>query len=194
MFSLTNTTCSGKPIQARWAFRGIFVYSIWVVSFCSIINLLNSTDVLADTHDPAIHELIEGLHRDARQAEFEQYFARYTAHATFLGTDATERWSLEEFKTYSQPIFEAGDGWDYRVVERNLYGEGDIRWFDEILHNQGLGLCRGTGVVIFDGSRWLITHYALSMLIPNAIAYDVGAMGESTLAIESAGGSYDPSE
>ncbi len=188
MFSLTNTAFIGTPIQNRRMLRGIVIYGIWIVLSCSLITLISSTDVIAETHDPAIHELIDGLHRNARQAEFEQYFERYIAHATFLGTDASERWSLEEFRAYSKPIFDAGDGWDYRVVERNLYGKGDVRWFDEILRNQKLGLCRGTGVVIFDGSQWLIAHYALSMLIPNAIAYDVGAMGASALATEDAGG------
>ena len=34
----------------------------------------------------AIHALLDGLHRDASEARFEDYFARFTPDAVFLGT------------------------------------------------------------------------------------------------------------
>ena len=49
-----------------------------------------------------------------------------------------------------------------------------MRWFDEILLNEKLGHCRGTGVVQLINGEWKIAHYALTMLIPNAIAAEVG--------------------
>ena len=39
--------------------------------------------------------------------------------AIFLGTDKTERWTVEEFKAYAEPAFSDGNGWTYEVVERN---------------------------------------------------------------------------
>jgi hypothetical protein len=91
--------------------------------------------------------LLNGLHLDAHKGNFESYFDRYSADAVFLGTDKTERWTIEEFKAYAKPAFSDGHGWTYAVIERNWEGDGNTRWFDEILLNEKLGHCRGTGVV-----------------------------------------------
>ena len=72
-------------------------------------------------------------------------------------------------------------GGAYAVIERNLEGAGDTRWFDEILFNEKLGHCRGTGVVVLSESGWQIAHYSLTLLIPNDIAAEVGAQ---TIAID----------
>ena len=119
--------------------------------------------------------LLDGLHRDAHEGNFQSYFDRYTIDAVLLGTDKTERWTIEEFKNYAKPAFEDGHGWTYSVVERNWEGGGNIRWFDEILLNEKLGHCRGTGVVQLINGEWKIAHYALTMLVPNIIAEDVGS-------------------
>ena len=118
--------------------------------------------------------LIDGLHQDAHEGNFKSYFERYSPDAVFLGTDKTERWIIEEFKEYAEPAFADGHGWTYKVVERNWGGEGNIRWFDEILFNEKLGHCRGTGVAKLINNEWKIAHYALTMLVPNSIAADVG--------------------
>ena len=59
----------------------------------------------------AIHALLDGLHRDASEARFEDYFARFTPDAVFLGTDRSERWTIPEFKAYAAPVFAEGRGW-----------------------------------------------------------------------------------
>ena len=46
-------------------------------------------------------------------------------------------------------------------------------------------LCRGSGLVVFDGARWRVAQYVLSMLIPNAIAASVGR--ETVKALEQVG-------
>ncbi len=125
-----------------------------------------------DQHN--IDALIDGLHKDAHDGNFDSYFSRYSSDAIFLGTDKTERWTIEEFKAYARPAFNDGHGWTYSVVERNWEGSGDMRWFDEILFNEKLGHCRGTGVIQLINNEWKIAHYALTMLIPNEIAAEVG--------------------
>ena len=120
--------------------------------------------------------LLNGLHLDAHKGSFESYFDRYSTDAVFLGTDKTERWTIEEFKAYAKPAFSDGHGWTYAVIERNWEGDGNTRWFDEILLNEKLGHCRGTGVVEFINGEWKISHYALTMLVPNSIAAEVGSL------------------
>ena len=128
----------------------------------------------ADDQRAAIDALIDGLHQDAHEGNFQTYFDRYTPDAVFLGTDKSERWTIEEFKVYAEPAFEDGHGWTYSVKERNWGGEGNVRWFDEVLVNEKLGHCRGTGVVELIDGGWKIAHYALTMLVPYDIVADVG--------------------
>ena len=120
--------------------------------------------------------LLNGLHLDAHKGNFESYFDRYSTDAVFLGTDKTERWTMEEFKAYAKPAFSDGHGWTYAVIERNWEGAGNTRWFDEILLNEKLGHCRGTGVTELINGKWKISHYALTMLVPNSIAEKVGSL------------------
>ena len=139
-----------------------------LLSFLIVFNI-NAED------QTNIDVLLDGLHEDAHKGNFEAYFDRYSSDAVFLGTDKTERWTIQEFKSYAKPAFADGHGWTYKVIERNLEGNGDTRWFDEILYNEKLGHCRGTGVVKLINNEWKIAHYALTMLVPNSIAADVGA-------------------
>ena len=129
----------------------------------------------ADDQQAAIDALIDGLHQDAHEGNFQTYFDRYTPDAVFLGTDKSERWTIEEFKVYAEPAFKDGHGWTYSVKERNWEGDGNTRWFDEVLVNEKLGHCRGTGVIELVDGEWKIAHYALTMLVPNDIAAEVGA-------------------
>ena len=139
-----------------------------------LLNLFFFFNIFADDQRASIDDLLDGLHRDAHEGNFQSYFARYSSNAIFLGTDKNERWNIQEFKSYAKPAFDDGHGWTYRVIERNWEGDGDMRWFDEILYNEKLGHCRGTGVVQLINNDWKIAHYALTMLVPNSIAADVG--------------------
>ena len=78
---------------------------------CSPKNVLVPDDQLN-----AINALVDGLHLDAHEGNFETYFDRYSTNAIFLGTDKTERWTIEEFKAYAKPAFDDGNGWSYIVI------------------------------------------------------------------------------
>ena len=141
------------------------------------------------TDDLTIHSQLDRLHQMASQANFDAYFALYVPDAVFIGTDAGERWTIDEFKAYAEPHFSAGRGWTYQTIERHIMGEGEgegegegaVRWFDELLWNEKLGPCRGSGVMVKVGAEWLVSHYVLSLAVPNQIAREVG--GQS-IAIE----------
>ena len=75
-----------------------------------IVLWLFSMNTWAQTSPDA---LLDGLHQDAHEGNFQTYFERYTSDAVFLGTDKTERWSIEEFKAYAEPAFADGHGWTY---------------------------------------------------------------------------------
>ena len=135
------------------------------------------------TDDLAIHSQLDRLHEMASQANFDDYFALYAPDAVFIGTDAGERWTIDEFKAYAEPHFSAGRGWTYRTIERHIMGKDSVRWFDELLWNEKLGPCRGSGVMVKVGDEWLVGHYVLSLAVPNQIA---GEVGGQSIAIEKA--------
>ena len=161
--------------KSKTIFSSIFMASVLVFSNNLYMHPINKDDLAKDDQLVAVDKLLNGLHKDAHEGNFQAYFSRYSSDAIFLGTDKNERWTIEEFKNYAKPAFEDGHGWTYTPVERNWEGGGNTRWFDEILFNEKLGHCRGTGVVQLISGEWKITHYALTMLVPNSIAADVGA-------------------
>ena len=121
----------------------------------------------------AIAAVLDGWHAAAAAADGARYFGHMTADSVFLGTDATERWSLESFRAFCEPYFSKGVGWTYVPKNRNVTVVGDVAWFDERLWNDKYGDCRGTGALRREAGTWKIAHYSLTLLVPNERAPDV---------------------
>jgi len=115
-----------------------------------------------------VARLLDSWHKAAAEANFEDYFSKMTEDAVFIGTDATENWKVEEFKTFAKPYFDNGKAWDFTAVERHVYfTDGNkVAWFDELLDTQ-MKLCRGSGVLKYVDGKWKIAHYVLSIAVPN---------------------------
>lgn len=115
------------------------------------------------------------LHHAASQADGETYFSLFTDDAIFMGTDASERWTVADFKAYAMPYFSTGRGWTYRKTARhiNVADEGTHASFDEMLHNEHFGVCRGTGVLRAVNGEWKIEQYHLTIPLPNQLAHEV---------------------
>jgi len=115
--------------------------------------------------------VIDALHAAASSADGAAYFDLFTPNARFIGTDATERWTLDEFRAYAGPYFARGQGWTYTPVERTVTVAPIqclcIAWFDEVLHNDSYGVTRGSGVLRKTRSGWKIEQYVLSFAVPN---------------------------
>lgn len=117
----------------------------------------------------SIDTLLDKLHAAAASANADAYWACYTDNAVFIGTDATERWTLTEFKEYAEPHFATGKGWSYTPSNRHVDFSPDRRtaWFDETVTHAQYGACRGTGVVLLTPSGWKVAQYHLTLPIPN---------------------------
>lgn len=113
---------------------------------------------------------LDDFHDAAAHADETRYFAHFAPSGVFLGTDATERWDVPAFRAYAHPFFAKGKGWTYKVVRRSVdfAKSGDVAWFDEELLGERAGPCRGSGVLVRDGGRWLVAQYNLAFTIPNA--------------------------
>lgn len=134
-----------------------------------------SQSAAANEAEAAIGAVLDTFHRAASEADGELYFSLFTDDAVFLGTDITERWSIDQFKAFVEPYFSKGQGWTYVPGERHvaiLPGGGAAR-FDEILSNESYGACRGTGVLILTPAGWRISQYSLTIPIPNELAREI---------------------
>lgn len=140
---------------------------ILIMAGCSL-EQSQSTEI----NKKAIHTTLDDWHLAASEANFERYFSHFASDsAIFMGTDATERWTAEEFEEWAKPYFDEGEAWDFTAVERYVYlsDEGNTAWFDESLDTPNLGPARGSGVLLKKQNKWKIAHYNLSIPIPNAI-------------------------
>ena len=151
---------------------------------CLLLFLTLPAAALAAPASP--DEVLDALHARASAADFDGYFDLYTDDAVFLGTDATERWPIAEFREYTRARFATGTGWTYTPVERHLMRSGDVIWFDELVEGEVLGPCRGTGVLRLEDGRWRVAHYSLTVLVPNEIVVDVVAQGMAAVAAREA--------
>ena len=122
-----------------------------------------------------VSAVLDALHTMASEADFDGYFALYAREAVFLGTDATERWTREEFMDYTRARFDTGTGWTYHMLERHvsIAPDGRTAWFDERLDNENLGETRGSGALVLEEGRWKIAQYNLTIPIPNEMAREV---------------------
>ncbi|MEW6989057.1 nuclear transport factor 2 family protein [Colwelliaceae bacterium 6441] len=123
----------------------------------------------------AIDKTLDEFHVAATGANFDKYFSLLATNSVFLGTDATERWTKEEFKTFVKPYFSKGKGWRYEPTQRNisLINEKNMAFFDELLINKNYGQCRGSGILIKENNQWKILQYNLSIPVPNHISNGV---------------------
>jgi len=141
------------------------------------LALLASVSVRAADTQP-IAETLDRFHQAASQADGQAYFDLFAPEGVFIGTDATERWTVEEFRKYALPRFSKGKGWTYapRARHIDLAPGGDVAWFDELLDNKSLGTCRGSGVLRKINGHWKVSQYHLTIPVPNELADSVVKM------------------
>ena len=137
--------------------------------FAAVAALLLQT--APDPAEAQIADVLDRLNTASTAADGPAYFGLFTPDARFIGTDATERWSLAEFRAYAEPYFARGRGWTYTATTRDItIAPIDCRciaWFDETLTNASYGQTRGSGVLRLTEDGWKIEQYVLSFAIPN---------------------------
>lgn len=122
----------------------------------------------------SIDSTLNELHDAAGKADGRRYFSLFAVNGVFIGTDASERWTLKQFRAYADPFFSKGQGWIYKPRSRRIV-IADVQcrcvaWFDELLDSKNYGTSRGTGVLVKKNGSWKIAQYALTFPIPNDLA------------------------
>ncbi|OFC71526.1 nuclear transport factor 2 family protein [Alteromonas confluentis] len=141
---------------------------------CSLIVFCSSA-IASTPSEKAVATVLDKLHQSAASASYEDYFSTFATDGVFIGTDASETWTVSEFKAYAKPYFDQGRGWTYTPTARHVYfsQSGDVAWFDEMLDSQSYGVTRGTGVLEKRDGKWLVTQYHLTIPLPNELVDDV---------------------
>ena len=133
--------------------------------------LMIAGPVWAQTPEQDVGVVLDRLHEAAAEADGDAYFALFTPDARFIGTDATERWSLEDFRAYAEPHFSQGRGWTYEPTARTVtiapIDCGCVAWFDEVLAHASYGVLRGSGALRLTDDGWKVSQYVLSFAVPN---------------------------
>jgi len=134
-----------------------------------LLLLLVAAWTASGASEEAIAHVLDDFHAAAAAADEQRYFAHFAPEGVFLGTDATERWTVAEFREYAHPHFSEGHGWTYVPHDRHvmLSGNGTLAWIDEKLTNEKYGELRGTGVLRKIDGTWKLVHYSLTFTIPN---------------------------
>ncbi len=115
-----------------------------------------------------ITQMLDTWHKAAANADQQAYFDGIDEDGIYIGTDATEIWTKQEFFEWSKPYFDKGKAWSFTAIKRNIYLSEDrsIAWFDELLQFSN-GVYRGSGVISKKDEQWKIKHYVLSLPVPN---------------------------
>lgn len=139
-----------------------------LISVISCIKKSPNKIIDVDSEKSKIHVNLDLWHNAAAEANFDAYFNLMTSDGVFIGTDATENWQNNAFKNFSKPHFDKGKAWNFTPLQRNIYvsKDSEIAWFDELLDTQ-MGICRGSGIMKVEDGQWKVSHYVLSITIPN---------------------------
>lgn len=116
------------------------------------------------------HRVMDDWHQAASVADRDRYLGHFAQDAVFLGTDPEERWDLGSFTAYVDTYFTApNQGWTFEPSDRNVVvgPDSQIAWFDERLSSKKYGSVRGTGVLRRIGDSWKLSHYSMTLAVPN---------------------------
>lgn len=150
-----------KPLVNKFFLPAKLLMLLVLLGSCFTINANES-----------INQLLDGFHQAASQADEKTYLGSLTEDSVFLGTDASERWTKQQFSSFVKPYFNKGQGWTYYPMKRHIsiLSDGKTAFFDELLENEKYGQCRGSGVLVKTSKGWKIAQYNLSIPMPNALA------------------------
>lgn len=115
--------------------------------------------------------VLDRLNQASSTADEATYFSLFTPDARYVGTDATEHWTIAEFRAWAEPWFQRDAAWSFPAVARSITIAPIecrcIAWFEERLDSAAYGETRGSGVMRLTDDGWKIEQYVLSLAVPN---------------------------
>jgi hypothetical protein len=154
----------------------MFRYSILIIlafNLASHLALAQQANVPDRQVNQDVHMFIDHWHLAAANADAKTFFGSMDDNSIYIGTDATERWTKDDFIKYAKPYFDRGKAWTFKPYDRDLHvtNDGNFAWFSELL-NTRFGVCRGSGILRKTADDWKIEQYHLSVTVPNELVND----------------------
>lgn len=97
MFARTN-----YRFRSCWS---LLLLALLSVGACSPTSNRNPDAFDRGSAVTAVASVLDAYHHNASIAAEAPYFALFAPGATQLGTDGTERWTVQEFRAYAHPYF-----------------------------------------------------------------------------------------
>jgi hypothetical protein len=145
-----------------------------ILACCLFLSSLGAMAQDADTVlRQQVNAFVDEWHDDAAHAR-PAYFDKIARNGVYIGTDKTELWQRDAFRTWAKKYFDRKSAWSFKATQRNVYFSPDKQfiWFDELLDTQ-MGVCQASGVIRKTAAGFEIEHYQLSMAVPNEVAAQV---------------------
>src|SRR3954470_549955 len=102
--------------------------------------------------------VLDDWHQAASVADEARFLGHFAPDGIYMGTDATERWTVTAFREWAKPAFRRKTAWAFSPRDRHvdLSADGKTAWLDEMLDTPNLGVCRGSGVLVLIAGKWKI--------------------------------------
>jgi ketosteroid isomerase-like protein len=139
-----------------------------IIFFTVLLTSICFLSFAQEKEKEEITQMLDNWHKAATNADQQAYFAGIAEDGIYIGSDASEIWTKQEFFEWSKPYFDKGKAWSFTAIKRNIYLSEDhsLAWFDELLQFIG-GEFRGSGVLSKKNGEWKLKHYVLSLPVPN---------------------------
>ena len=174
------TLFAGEPSKVSHCGVNTFTLAKTAAGYWQIIHLADTRrrdncleEGTVTTQTEAVNKHLDNWHKAAATADEEAFYGAMAEDCIYLGTDASERWLRDELREWAKFAFEREVAWAFTPSKRQLYWSDNQRvvWFEEMLDTQ-MGTCRGSGVLIKEGTGWTIKHYDLAIMVPNDLVDD----------------------
>jgi hypothetical protein len=83
--------------------------------------------LLAGSTPQQVAAVLDDWHQAASVADEERYFKHFAPNGVFMGTDATERWTVSQFREWAKPHFQRKKAWSFKPRDRHIDFSADGR-------------------------------------------------------------------
>lgn len=96
---------------------------------------LSQSATATPTAEAQVAEVLDRLNQASSTADEATYFSLFTPDARYVGTDATEHWTMAQFRAFAEPWFKRDSAWSFPATSRTItIAPIDCRciaWFEE---------------------------------------------------------------
>jgi hypothetical protein len=93
-------------------------YPLRAFSYCCLVCVASAAS--AQTPQRQIAAVLDDWHQAASVADEARYFGYFAPNGVFMGTDATERWTVAEFREWAKPQFKRKSAWSFKPRDRHI--------------------------------------------------------------------------